>query len=116
MEVEELTVAYSDEDTGEEVIKEIGKEILSKGAWPTVMFFYQERDPKSGEFTEPKVSLRRNAAPLIDTITGAPGRLFPTVGSEVVSCSAVLQMPCTKVAPSLGILLKMRVFVTAFNK
>ena len=27
MEVEELTVAYSDEDTGEEVIKEIGKEI-----------------------------------------------------------------------------------------
>ena len=59
MEVEELTVAYSDEDTGEEVIKEIGKEILSKGAWPTVMFFYQERDPKTGEFTEPKVSLRR---------------------------------------------------------
>lgn len=59
MEVEELTVAYSDEDTGEEVIKEVGKEILSKGAWPTVMFFYQERDPKTGEFTEPKVSLRR---------------------------------------------------------
>ena len=49
----------SDEDTGEEVIKEIGKEILSKGAWPNVMFFYQERDPKSGEFTEPKVVLRR---------------------------------------------------------
>ena len=59
MEVEELTVAYSDEDSGEEVVKEIGKEILSKGAWPTVMFFYQERDPKTGEFTEPKVSLRR---------------------------------------------------------
>jgi hypothetical protein len=59
MEVEELTVAYSDEDSGEDVIKELGKEILSKGAWPTVMFLYQERDAKTGEFTEPKVSLRR---------------------------------------------------------
>ena len=59
MEVEELSVAFSDEDTGEEVIKELGKEILSKGAWPTVMFLYQEKDPKTGEFTEPKVSLRR---------------------------------------------------------
>lgn len=59
MEVEELTVAFSDEDSGEEVIRELGKEILSKGAWPTVMFHYQEKDPKTGEFGEPKVSLRR---------------------------------------------------------
>ena len=48
MEVEELTVAFSDEDTGEEVIKELDKEILSKGAWPTVMFLYQEKDAKTG--------------------------------------------------------------------
>ena len=41
MEIEELTVAYSDEDSGEDVIKELGKEILSKVAWPTVMFLYQ---------------------------------------------------------------------------
>ena len=49
MEVEELTVAFSDEDTGEEVIKELDKEILSKGAWPTVMFLYQEKDAKTGD-------------------------------------------------------------------
>ena len=30
MEVEELTVAFSDEDTGEEVIKELDKEITRK--------------------------------------------------------------------------------------
>lgn len=57
--VEELTVGYNDEETGEEIIKELDKVVLSKGAWPTVMFYYQERDPKSGEFGEPKVSLRR---------------------------------------------------------
>ncbi len=59
MEVEDLTVAYSDEESGEEVIKELNKEVLSKGAWPTVMFFYQEKDAKTGDFGEPKVSLRR---------------------------------------------------------
>ena len=58
-EVEDLTVEYTDEETGEVVIKELSKEVLSKGAWPTVMFFYQDRDPKTGEFSEPKVSLRR---------------------------------------------------------
>lgn len=59
MDVEELTVAFSDEESGEDVIKELDKEILSKGAWPTIMFLYQERDPKTGDFGEPKVSLRR---------------------------------------------------------
>lgn len=59
MEVEELTVAYQDEDSGEDIVKELDKVVLSKGAWPTVMFLYQEKDPKTGEFTEPKVSLRR---------------------------------------------------------
>ena len=58
-EVEDLTVEYTDEETGEVVIKELSKEVLAKGAWPTVMFFYQDRDPKTGEFSEPKVSLRR---------------------------------------------------------
>ena len=45
---------------------------------------------------------------------GVPIRAFLPGGSEVVSISAVLQMPCTKTASSLGILLKLRVFVTAF--
>ena len=37
--------------------------------------------------------------PLIGTITGAPGRLFPTCGSEVVSPPTVLQNPFTKWIP-----------------
>ena len=54
MEVEELTVAFSDEDTGEEVIKELDKEILSKGAWPTVMFLYQEKTPRRATWVNPR--------------------------------------------------------------
>jgi hypothetical protein len=39
---------------------------------------------------------------------------FPPNGSEVVSLSAGVQLPCTNVAASLGILLSARVFVAAF--
>lgn len=55
----EPTVAFTDEETGEVVIKELAKEYLSKGAWQTMMFLYQERNTKTGEFGEPKVSIRR---------------------------------------------------------
>lgn len=55
----EPTVEYTDEETGELVIKELAKECLSKGAWQTMMFLYQDRNAKTGEFTEPKVSIRR---------------------------------------------------------
>jgi len=53
----EPTVEMSDE-TGEISVKELAKEYLSKGAWQTIMFLYQEKD-KTGEFGEPKVSIRR---------------------------------------------------------
>ncbi len=59
--------------------------------------------------------LHRKAMPLIDALTGAPDGAFLPHGSEVVSTSAVLQMPCTKMASSLGILQKLHVFITAFD-
>ena len=37
--------------------------------------------------------------PLIDALTGAPDRLFPTDGSEVVRCGKVLQNHYTKQVP-----------------
>jgi hypothetical protein len=58
----------------------------------------------------------RHMPSLIDALTGAPVRPFPTGGSEVVSFSAGLQMPCTKTASSLGILPETHVFVAAFIK
>jgi hypothetical protein len=58
MEDVEPTVEMADE-TGEIVVKELAKEYLSKGAWQTIMYLYQDKDKKTGEFGEPKVSIRR---------------------------------------------------------
>ena len=49
-EFEEPTVEMTDPDTGEQVIKELDKAVLSKGAWQTMMFLCQERNAKTGEF------------------------------------------------------------------
>ena len=56
----------------------------------------------------------RQKPSLIGALTGAPVRAFLPCGSEVVSLSAGVRMPCTKVAPSLGIFRSARVFITAF--
>jgi len=53
----EPTVEQIDEN-GEVTVKELAKEYLSKGAWSTIAFLYQEKE-KSGEFGEPKITLRR---------------------------------------------------------
>ena len=59
MEAEEPTVEMTDTETGEQVIKELDKAVLTKGAWQTMMFLCQEKNAKTGEFGEPKVYLRR---------------------------------------------------------
>ena len=53
----EPTVEQIDE-SGEIVVKELAKEYLSKGAWATIAFLYQEK-ARTGDFGDAKVSLRR---------------------------------------------------------
>ena len=55
--VEELTIRYEEE--GIEVVKELEKHVLSKGAWATVMYLYQEWNGQKQAYGEPKVSIRR---------------------------------------------------------
>jgi hypothetical protein len=55
--VEELTVAY--EEDGVEIVKELDKRVLTKGAWATLMYRYQELNRTSGEFGPEKYSIRR---------------------------------------------------------
>jgi hypothetical protein len=52
-------VSYNYEDEGKLVRKEMKKEILTKGAWATVMFLYQELDRKTEAWGPPKVSIVR---------------------------------------------------------
>ncbi len=54
---EDLTISY--EENGLETVKELDKKILSKGAWTTVIFRYQEWDNKKDDYGADKFSIRR---------------------------------------------------------
>ncbi len=55
--IDEITMNY--EEGGELIVKELNKEVLTKGAWSTIMFFYQDLDKKTNEFGPQKISIRR---------------------------------------------------------
>lgn len=55
--VDELTVNY--EEDGIETVKELDKKILTKGAWATVIFRYQEWNRTKAEYSPDKYSIRR---------------------------------------------------------
>lgn len=52
-------ISYDYEEDGRLVRKEIEREILSKGAWSTIMFKFQELDRKTEEWRAPKVAIVR---------------------------------------------------------
>ncbi len=55
--VEDLTVNY--EEDGVELVKELDKVILTKGAWTTILFRYQNLNRSTGEFGPEMYSIRR---------------------------------------------------------
>jgi hypothetical protein len=55
--IEGLTVNY--EEDGVQVTRETGKEILSKGAWATILFRYETLDKATGEFGKSMYTVRR---------------------------------------------------------
>jgi hypothetical protein len=55
--VDELTVEYMEGD--EMTVKELDKVVLTKGAWATLMFRYQDLDRKTGDFGPEKYTIRR---------------------------------------------------------
>ena len=54
---EELTINYS--EGGVDVVKELDKRVLSKGAWTTIIFRYQDWVPSKEEYSKDKYSIRR---------------------------------------------------------
>ncbi|GAW87233.1 conserved hypothetical protein [Bathymodiolus platifrons methanotrophic gill symbiont] len=55
--VEELTVTY--EDGGIETVKELDKKVLTKGAWATVIYRYQDWNRSKEEYSPDKFTIRR---------------------------------------------------------
>ncbi len=54
---EELTINYTDGDV--QTVKELDKVILSKGAWTTILFRYQDWDARKQEYGPEKFTIRR---------------------------------------------------------
>jgi hypothetical protein len=55
--VDEITINYKEDD--ELIVKELDKEILSKGAWATILFRYQQLDRKTKEYGKELYTIRR---------------------------------------------------------
>lgn len=56
-EIDELSVDYVEDGT--QLVKQLDKVILSRGAWSTILFRYQEWDRKKEEYGPDKFSIRR---------------------------------------------------------
>ncbi len=55
--IESLTIAFSED--GVETTKELGKHVLSKGAWTTILFRYQDWDNTKKVYGPVKYTIRR---------------------------------------------------------
>jgi len=55
--IEELSISFYED--GIERVRELDKVILSKGAWSTIIFRYQEWVPSKNAFGPEKYSIRR---------------------------------------------------------
>lgn len=55
--IDDITIAFS--ENGTETTKELDKQVLSKGAWTTIMFKYQDWDNAKNDYGPVKYSIRR---------------------------------------------------------
>ncbi|RUR09166.1 hypothetical protein [Legionella sp. km772] len=55
--IDDITIAFS--ENGVETTKELDKQVLTKGAWTTIMFKYQDWDNAKNEYGAVKYSIRR---------------------------------------------------------
>ncbi len=56
-EIDELTVQY--EEDGLVTVKELDKRVLTKGAWSTIIYRYQDWDRRKEEYGADKYTIRR---------------------------------------------------------
>ncbi len=56
--IDDITIEWTDDD-GQATVREVAREVLTKGAWATVMFKYQELDRRSGEYGPSKFRIGR---------------------------------------------------------
>ena len=55
--IDDITITY--EENGQIIVEELDKEVLTKGAWTTILFRYRQFDPQRDEFGPEKYLIRR---------------------------------------------------------
>ncbi|MBU0674775.1 MAG: hypothetical protein KJ950_09055 [Proteobacteria bacterium] len=55
--IEEITINFEEE--GILIVKELAKEVLSRGAWTTILFRYQQWDKAKEEYSPDRYTIRR---------------------------------------------------------
>lgn len=55
--IDEITINFN--DNGIETVKELEKQVLTRGAWTTIMFKYQDWEAAKNDYSQPKYSIRR---------------------------------------------------------
>ena len=54
---EDLTITYN--EGGTDIVKELDKVVLSKGAWTTILYRYQDWDRAKEQYSADRYSIRR---------------------------------------------------------
>ncbi|NRA67498.1 MAG: hypothetical protein HRU19_23660 [Pseudobacteriovorax sp.] len=55
--IDDIGIEYVEDD--KVIIKQLDKQVLTRGSWTTIMFLYQEMDKKTEDYGPQKVSIRR---------------------------------------------------------
>lgn len=55
--IDDITITYEEE--GVEIIKQLDKKILSRGAWTTIIFKYQQWDRAKQQYGADRFTIRR---------------------------------------------------------
>jgi hypothetical protein len=55
--IDEITVNY--EEDGQLLVEELDKEVLTKGAWTTILFRFRQFDKRLGDFGPERYAIRR---------------------------------------------------------
>jgi len=55
--VDDLSIEYSED--GQVLVKQLDKKVLTKGAWSTIMYRYQDWDKRKEEYGKDKYTIRR---------------------------------------------------------
>ena len=56
--IEEISIDWKDEN-GQQLVRQLKKEVLTSGAWSTIMFMYQDFDKKAADWGPKKVRVVR---------------------------------------------------------